>query len=161
MQQPTYRLANSQDHNHSNFLYRRKESLQTPWPNWMLLISLIFQKSIMSLPSVQPRKSRNSPHTSSICMTSKSIWKKVDACTHSLHQNWGPSEHLLKTMLGLVSSDPQTLPMECLSSSSRKRMAVYDFVLTIMDLTKSARRIIILFPSFLTCLIHRGKPTHS
>jgi len=99
-------------------------------------------------------------------MTSKSIWKKVqnlllDACTHSLCQNWGSSEHLLKTMLGLVSSDPQILPMEHLSSLSRRTMAVYDFVLTIVDLTKSARRIVILFHLSLTCLIHCRKPAHS
>jgi len=149
MQQPTYGLADSQDHSHSNFLYQRKESLQTPWPNRMLLISLIFQKSIMSSPMCSAKeKWKLSPCI--VHMTSKSTWKKVqnlllDACTHSLHQNWGPSEHLLKTMLGLVSSDPQILPMEHLFSSSRKRMAVYDFVSTIMDFTKSARRIVTHF----------------
>ena len=88
------------------------------------------------------------------CRTS--FWMHV--LTHSIRI--GPSEHLLKTMLGLVLSDPQILLMQCLFSLSRNRMAVYDFVLTIVGLTRSARRIVILFPSFLISSIPCGKPTH-
>src|SRR6202522_4644776 len=78
-------------------------------------------------------------------------------CTLFLNPNYKPSVNSLTNTYVLVSSDTLALLTELPFSSSAKRMALSDFVLTTVVLTKSLRKTGTHFHSFLTCSIQPAR----
>ena len=166
MQQPTYRLADSQDHNYSNFLYQRKESSQTPWPNQMLLISLAFQKSIMSLPMCSAKEKwkltlpAHCPYDLKINLEEGA--EPPPGCMYSL----SPSElgalrtfveDNVRTSFIRPSNSPHGAPILFVKKKDGSLRLCVDYC----GLNKISKKDHYPLPLISDLLIHHGKPVHS